>query len=338
MFQKTLKDFTLSGWLTTLSFNSLKEVESSFLMGIEEAFSEAPEQVFTQNIETFSFQVYPVQPSQDKVKIVAVDVACRKVGVTSEGVLCAIRGALVWRAEEKYHYTKYGPFLFYLNPSKFFGDGEALPANFLSPTSPLGLTARMQMLIERELQLQACQTFKDAIILFDGNLSVMGDGWSSERLKRALAYARANRNRVIAFSKETRLLQEGGFLKELVENRVKPPCLIHLLLEGPSGLNLRNYGRIFLAKLSRQGYCFRLDVDLKLSLEEAVNSVCQLVSSDLLVQGYPETLRLAHMLSTLTPLDILGIQRFLSKNYGVRFQRSRSLKRMLFGPYSGEEA
>jgi len=61
--------------------------------------------------------------------------------------------------------------------------------------------------------------------------------------------------------------------------------------------------------------------------------VSKLFGSDLVEQGYPETLRLAHILSTFTANEVIGIQRFISKNYGLRIVSQPNLRRSLFGPF-----
>ena len=286
-------------------------------------------------------EVIPVEPSPERVRVAAVDVACKRIGFTREGVICAVRGAVAWRDEYAYHYRRYGPYTFHLSDGWIFqAFGEALPRSLEASLNPLGLAAKIQMLIERELQLQVCSTFKNSLILLDGSLSVVtgAGGRFSGKLKEALEKARANGSRVMAFAKSTKLLAEGETLKNLLALKLRPPCLIQVNESaGEPKRNFKSFGRIFLAKLGRESLGFRLDVDAGLKLEESLEAVGSLLSSDILVQGYPETLRMAHMLSVFTPLDILAIQRFLAENFGVKVRRSRSVRRLLFGPFAGWE-
>ncbi|MHC1586539.1 MAG: hypothetical protein ACXQTV_03230 [Candidatus Hecatellaceae archaeon] len=338
----SLQDSTLSGWLAELSFKTLEKAEGCVLevpQGLEFLEEQAEEPDFCQ-LENFKPQVFPVKVSKQRTRVVAVDVACKRVGLTSGGLLCAVRGTIVWRDEYAYRYSRYGPFVFYLNhgwPSQVLNG--LFPGSFEVSASPLSMAAKVQMLVERELQLQACRTFKDSLILFDGSLSVATEsgGWASDRLREALQRARDNGSRVMAVTKSTKLLSQGEPLFDFC-SRVKPPCLIQVkpAAYGFKG-NFKSLGRIFLAKLAYDSPGFRLDIDAGLSLEEALEATGSLLSSDLLVQGYPETLRLAHMLSVLTPLDMLGVQRFLAENFGVKVRRVRSVRRLLFGPYAGEE-
>ncbi|MEM2915317.1 MAG: hypothetical protein QXH91_07975 [Candidatus Bathyarchaeia archaeon] len=70
-----------------------------------------------------------------------------------------------------------------------------------------------------------------------------------------------------------------------------------------------------------------------LSFEDALSTVQMLMGNDLLVQGYPETLRMAHTLSIFTSLEALALQRLLAENYNIKIQRIENMRRMLFGPF-----
>lgn len=306
----------------------------------EEPYTSEAIEIEAEGLEGFGGQlkIFQVKPSP-KVRVAAVDVACKRIGFTRDGIICAIRGAVAWRDEYAYHYCRYGPYTFHLNNGWLFqAFGETLPRSLEASLNPLGLAAKIQMLIERELQLQVCKTFKNSLILLDGSLSVVtgAGGRFSEKLKEALEKARSNRSKVMALAKSTKLLAEGAALKGLLALKLKPPCLVQVNeARKEPRRNFKSFGRIFLAKLSRGSLGFRLDVDAGLRLEESLEAVGSLLSSDLLVQGYPETLRMAHMLSAFTPMDILAVQRFLAGNFGVRVRRSKNVRRLLFGPFTG---
>jgi len=51
------------------------------------------------------------------------------------------------------------------------------------------------------------------------------------------------------------------------------------------------------------------------------------------MQGYPETLRLAHIFSTFTANDVIAVQRHLASTYGLRIVPRFSVRRSLFGPF-----
>ena len=88
-----------------------------------------------------------------------------------------------------------------------------------------------------------------------------------------------------------------------------------------------------MAKLAERGCVFRLDIDRAVSRENGIAAVERLLGNELVYQGYPETLRLAHIYSTFTASDVIGIQRFLVRRYGLRIIARSNMHRTLFGPY-----
>lgn len=76
-----------------------------------------------------------------------------------------------------------------------------------------------------------------------------------------------------------------------------------------------------------------MDVDREVPLTDAVHSLRELAGTDLVDQGYPETLRMAHILSTFTASDVLAMQVFAAARYGVQLIPKLALRRSLFGPF-----
>jgi len=59
----------------------------------------------------------------------------------------------------------------------------------------------------------------------------------------------------------------------------------------------------------------------------------RLIASDVVMQGYPETLRLAHIFSTFTANDVIATQRYLAYAYGLRIAPRFNIRKCLFGPF-----
>jgi len=131
----------------------------------------------------------------------------------------------------------------------------------------------------------------------------------------------------------TRLRLSGHRLTDLIET-CTPPCLLQM--EGyPTALsaNIRFLGNIYVAKLSQGNCSFRLDIDRKLDHAQAVEATQRLLANDLLTESYPETLRLAHIYSTFTANEVIGIQRFLAQTHGIKTVTRPNIRRLLFGPF-----
>jgi hypothetical protein len=92
-------------------------------------------------------------------------------------------------------------------------------------------------------------------------------------------------------------------------------------------------GNIYVAKLAPSPYAFRLDIDNKIPPAQAIEAVEHLIANDLVLDGYPETLRLAHIYSTFTANEIIGIQRFLAQTHGIKTIQRPNVRRLLFGPF-----
>jgi len=76
-----------------------------------------------------------------------------------------------------------------------------------------------------------------------------------------------------------------------------------------------------------------LDADRQVPPEERIEAMNRLIASDVVAQGYPETLRLAHIFSTFTANDVIAVQRHLAFTHGLRIAPRFNLRKSLFGPF-----
>ncbi len=92
-------------------------------------------------------------------------------------------------------------------------------------------------------------------------------------------------------------------------------------------------GNIYVARLTGGTCAFRVDIDKELPHQQVVESVQKLLGNDVISQSYPETLRLAHIFSTFTATEVLGIQRCLTKEKRIKILGKQNVRRILFGPF-----
>jgi len=272
--------------------------------------------------------------------VVAVDVSSVRVGESEQGLLYALRGALVWREGLSYNFTRCGPLAFHLNDliarslSRRSRANDSISYSAWSPLSER-LLSRLRNTLERWMQRLACSRLSRGIVLLDGSLTAGTPDNPTVYLEDILNRSRENGNAVIAFSKETKLCFSGKKITRLLD-KANYPCLLNIdriiTPQFPSA-PVRLMGRVYVAKLTSRGLPFRVDIDRQLSEESAAKAVGRLINSDIVEQGYPETLRLAHILSTFTANEILAIQRHLSIDYGLKLAPRLSFRRSLFGPY-----
>ena len=327
-----------------LSLNSMKNIESNYLQPTETPLNQPP----TEHIENATtilgiqhlstIKTIHLEHSLDEKTVVAVDVSSIRIGETETGVLCAIRGAIVWKEKNRYRYQRIGPFPFHITEQnkkeiyKLFRNHSFEISEDPRTPSITNIQARIGTLLERWLQLGISSSAYDTIILWDGSMTAGMADSPVDEMSRLLEIARNRLSTVLAFSKNTTLRFSGHKLTDYAK-KAEPPCLLQIndfpLFSGPVLL----LGDVYVAKLTPGVCSFRLDIDRKVPREQGIEAVQSLLGSDLLVQSYPETLRLAHIFSTFTATEVIGIQRFIAHQYGLKIVTRPNVRRLLFGPF-----
>jgi len=296
-------------------------------------------ETFNLNLNSLNEEnIVPLHPIQTRRPVVAVDTSTLRLGELSDGVLCALRGAIVLLENDRYRFVRYGPFVFLLGYDALVSSRHlehlGLPP-FSGEPNIDNLLKRVRNMLERWLQFNVSTSVKNAFVLIDGSLTAGTPDNPSHELERILDNTRRSNSVLIAISKKTRLrVNNQGLTHPLEEQR--DPCLLDVdneVTEQFPPYPVRFLGRVFVGKLARLGYPFRIDVDRHVSSSSATNEFCQLIGTDIVDQGYPETLRLAHIFSTFTATDVLAMQAFATARLGVQLIPKVALRRSLFGPF-----
>ena len=289
------------------------------------------------NHGSFTIESIPLKPLMEDMPVAAVDVSSIKVGETEAGILCAIRGAIVWKTESRYRYLRLGPFPFHITEENrkeiynLFRRYYFETTEEASPPSLTNMQTRMGNLLERWLQMGVSCSSHNSIILWDGSLTAGTADSPVNVMARLLEIARNRLNMVLAFSKTTHLRILGHRLTDFVR-KSQPPCLLQINgFPVPSGM--LPLGNVYVAKLTHGICSFRLDIDREVPREQGIEAVRKLLGNDLLVQSYPETLRLAHIFSTFTANEVIGIQRFIVQQCRLKVIVRPNVRRLLFGPF-----
>ena len=290
------------------------------------------------NNKALSTLLTPLKPIKDGTPVVATDASSIRIGETDTGIIYAIRGAIVWNEKGRYRYLRIGPFPFHITEQS---QCEILNLPEQRPSSPnskggsmiLDAQSRLCNLAERWMQTTLACSSNGSTILWDGSLTSGTPGNPTRVLSQIMTTARRNSNSVLAFSKATSIRFLGCRITDLIL-RQRPPCLLEVE-DLPLSISNKMHllGKIFVAKLARGGCSFRLDIDRAFSREQSITLVERLLGNELLFQGYPETLRLAHIYSTFTANDVIGIQSWITQEYGLRVVTRTSIRRRLFGPF-----
>jgi len=286
----------------------------------------------------------PIKPDRQETLIAALDTSTIKIGETTTGIIIAIRGAITWRQNPTYKYTRLGPFIFHITVDNKNTVYNALEQAYFSATygsahqaSPnmIQMPMRLASLLERWMQTQISKTVKDGIILFDGSLTAGTIDTPVQRLREILSYARRNDSTVLAFSKATTLRANGILITEQLPNH-EPPYLLET-----AGLHFKPptviLGDVYVARLNKANFAFRLDIDREIPEEQRLAAVQKLLGNDLYKQSYPETLRLSHILCTFTANEVLAIKHFITHKHGIRIINRPDMHKLLFGPFGRGE-
>jgi len=350
-----LADQTLPQRFIELSIQTLKNTQNQSptlyqpYSDAEPAQTETTEEITPLFLGQTSLQPKPIKlkPDHKPTTIVAVDVSSISLGETDAGTLIAIRGAIVWKNKAQYRYLRIGPFPFHITEEnksqvyRLFRQYSFLhqtPNDHYANSAPSlnHIAARMGSLLERWLQTITATTSHNSLILWDGSLTAGTPDAPLQIVSQLLETARNHLNTVLAFTKLTRLRLNGHRISDLTTSACTPPYLLPIdgypMATSPHS-TIRFLGNIHVAKLSEGNCSFRLDIDQKIPQTQAMEAAQRLVGNDLLLEGYPETLRLAHIYSTFTANEVLAVQRLLAQTHRLRIIQRPNIRRLLFGPF-----
>jgi hypothetical protein len=343
-FPQPTIDTTLPQRFLEQSIQSLKQVQRQTFQLNQQTFQQF--RILEQQPSKLRLkrQPIPLKPNHQETTIAAVDTSTIKIGETSTGIIIAIRGATTWKQNRQYHYTRLGPFIFHIteeNKNEVYNTLEKAYFNTYHSSnrqaSPhfMQMPTRLASLLERWLQTMLAKTVTNGLILFDGSLTSGTVDTPVQRMKNILNLARKNQSTVLAFSKMTSLRVNGYLITEQLPKH-DPPYLLEttgLRFKPPTVL----LGDIYVARLNRAKYAFRLDIDRETPLQHRMAAVEKLLGNDLYMQGYPETLRLAHILCTFTANEVLAMKHFITRKHGIQIINRPDMHRLLFGPFGKGE-
>jgi len=296
----------------------------------------------------YSIQLNPqpiqIKPDCQETLIAAVDTSTIKIGETATGTIVAIRGAITWRQNRTYKYTRLGPFIFHITDENKNTVYNTLEHAYFNTTygsmhqatpNIMQMPMRLASLLERWIQTMLAKTVNQGIILFDGSLISGTVETPTQRLKEILGYARRNSSTVLAFSKATMLRANGILITEQLPNH-EPPYLLET-----TGVHFKPpitlQGDVYVARLNKTKFAFRLDIDKETPAKQRIEAVQKLLGNDLYKQSYPETLRLSHILCTFTANEVLAIKHFITHKHGIQIVNRPDIHRLLFGPFGKGE-
>lgn len=289
--------------------------------------------------------------------VAAVDCGIVRLGETENGLVIALRAALVIDDGENSSVKLFRTGPIYLRnidkPQVLFQIGSHLgrPDFFVDvdnsdrenpvPTSVKSGVAdnshqygdRLRNWFERLIQRIAVSSIENGIVLFDGALTLRTRDTPNVYLQSLDRLAKQNNNSIIAISKQSLLLIDSRPIPFWLNDNPNRTCYRLLTPQLRRERAERILGNIYAARFSVLGPTFRMDVSVSNSQfdDEAIS---QLYCSTLMRGGYPDILVRAHTYSYFTSPDVIQLQAQAGSNYRLIPQQEVSLTG-IFGPFGG---
>jgi hypothetical protein len=274
--------------------------------------------------KNYHADIHPIVTVEEPTRVAAVDSSCIFIGDTDEGSIYSAKCglALSFTGRPTMH-VKIGPIVFYIDHDVVRSSNlDSRLAKFaLFDTSAAKRMIRVR--VERIIQNEISKFLSNTIILVDGSLKSSAFEDRDNGFKQISQNCRANSNYLVGISKTTKL----KVLDQLASLLIRKNNACYINVESIVKSLVSNIiGRPLLAKFTNDGVVLRVDV-----LEEPSEPLGRLLANDNLPHGYPETLRLAHHVSTFTKTDVSCIRSFLISRYNTREVMHDDVRRTLLG-------
>jgi hypothetical protein len=268
-------------------------------------------------------------------RVVAIDSTSVVLGYVPEGLVGAIRASVVLKPEDSTNHQmqRYGPYLVVVtnyNKDKLYKAmcrlvyGEA--PNGSAPDNRKTLD-RLRSLLERYLQLQVASSYSDTLVLIDGSLMAGAVADPMFVIRNLLEEASANRNTLVALSKSTTLTLKANHLGILsLIDGIPRACYVGDLREHLTQEKDRYFGCVYVARLTPQGEAFRFDIPENTVIPPG--EIFSMVSGISGEHGYPEELKLAHMTSVFSSIEVIELQAAAINLHGLKMKDN--IRRKLF--------
>jgi hypothetical protein len=268
--------------------------------------------------------VTTIRPVRENAMVAAVDSSSIKLAETEEGGLYAIKcGVAMAYAGAPLMHFKIGPMLFYLSESTIYDSelDDRLARLVIADSDVARRLVRVRA--ERAIQFELAGHLRNSIILVDGSLrsSVFED--RVRGINKIAESCVLYRNQLAGISKHTRLkvLERAAAPLANVPGPayIEVDMIIKSLVKGTVGNNL-------MARLGGNTPVLRVDV-----VGDRDRALGRLLANDPVAHGYPETLRLAHHVSTFTNTEVTCLRGHVLNSYGVQELAADDIRKTLLG-------
>lgn len=230
--------------------------------------------------------------------IVGLDATALTLGECESGSIVAVRAAMVSKMRStKYRAKRFGPMPFLI---PFIND----EAHSQDPMS----------ILEACIKDYVSGNVSNSIILWDGRLQLMDD------FVEGLECARRNGNVIIALSKEA-----ISHYHPLYEKIGEVDCPFVAILSDDRSKS------VVAARLETEGLVLKAEYFPSKGHEKIAKDFARIVGNDLLGSGYPETLRLAHILCKFSATEVICLRQAILDKTRINVRRKNDARKIIFG-------
>jgi len=278
--------------------------------------------------------VFPIETATLDRTVISIDAASRILGDLDGGVVGAVRASLVIRENGNVRVERYGPYLAACTSTNSARIYSRLRREVIGATNPVSaphysrMPDRVRGFLEKFLLKKAVLSFSDALILYDGSMRVATYDTPSSFFRQICQHALSRGNDLAAVSKQTGLTMrpDGRSILSALDGVDSPHCaMVKPVITQDSW---RYYGDIYVCRFVRGGDAFRVDLPPECRKRHPI------ILSELSYLagpfGYPEDLRIAHIMSVFYPMEIVGLQSVAAAMYGMRMREN--LRNKILGP------
>ncbi|MGQ9513487.1 MAG: hypothetical protein ACUVTL_00275 [Thermoproteota archaeon] len=238
----------------------------------------------------------------EETMVVGLDASAFCLGECDRGALVVVRAAMVSKTRStKYRARRFGPIPFLV---PFLGDDPKAqdPMSFL----------------EGYIKDYVSGNVSDSIILWDGRLQLI------DSFLGGLEHARENGNVIVALSKEAISYYHP------INDKIRELDHPFVAILGSDRLKT-----IVATRLEARGLVLRAEHFPSKTHEKVAEDFSRIVANDLLESGYPETLRLAHILCKFSPTEVIGLRRAVREKTSIELRRKNDTRKIIFGALWG---
>jgi hypothetical protein len=256
-----------------------------------------------------------IHPNEKITYITAIDSSVVHLASTEEGRLyCAKSGVVMSSGRGIRRHFRIGPILIYLTEGSLRDSKiDHNLANLLFFDSNIAKRF-IRIRLERAIQLMLSHRLNNSIMLIDGSLrpSIFED--HNCTINRVIETSTLDNNDVIGLSKKTTMktLNQFEYLLKAIPFSacIDTDYVIKSLARNTLGKNV-------LVKLGKNENEYVLRADICSANGNEMESLERLIGNDVIFRSYPESLRIAHHISTFTNTEVSSLNGFVSRSYGV---------------------